>query len=251
MDCPCSLRCGSRPWARVLQPRASREQEAEPCVVVLMGERIARAQSGHSCDVLQPRPAVSLPWTRAPCQLGWGRPHCPWQLSAQDWRHMPSARPLLPPFSTSSGSRKRGARAAVPVRVHVPGRAPARRSAPRTLQAPGPGEARVCRARSRVTAWVLREPQRSSGEEAQALAREAPAVALCAAVCAVCAPGGCRGRVFGAVGPVCVFSIMKVNQKEKRAISRGVSVCIGHWSGNVFQPLALYSDRWCDGLDAI
>lgn len=160
---------------------------------------------------------------------------------------MPSARPLLPPFSTSSGSRKRGARAAVPVRVHVPGRAP--------LQAPGPGEARVrrpvCRARRRVTAWVLREPQRSSGEEAQALAREAPAVALCAAVCAVCAPGGCRGRVFGAVGPVCVFSIMKVNQKEKRAISRGVSVCVGHWSGNVFQPLALYSDRWCDGLDAI
>lgn len=42
-------------------------------------------------------------------------------------------------------------------------------------------------------------------------------MALCAAVCAVCAvcaPGGCRGRVFGAVGPVCVFSIMKVNQKE-------------------------------------
>lgn len=91
VDCPCSLRCGSRPWARVLQPRASREQEAEPCVVVLMGERIARAQSGHSCDVLQPRAAVSLPWTRAPCQLGWGRPHCPRQLSAQDWRHMPSA----------------------------------------------------------------------------------------------------------------------------------------------------------------
>lgn len=149
---------------------------------------------------------------------------------------MPSARPLLPPFSTSSGSRKRGARAAVPVRVHVPGRAP--------LQAPGPGEARVrrpvCRARRRVTAWVLREPQRRSGEEAQALAREAPAVALCAAVCAVCAPGGCRGRVFGAVGPVCVFSIMKVNQKENVQF-QGVSQSALVIGPGMFFSLLLYT----------
>lgn len=141
--------------------------------------------------------------------------------------------PLLPPFSTSSGSWKRGARAAVPVRVHVPGRAP--------LQAPGPGEARVrrpvCRARSRVTAWVLREPQRSSGEEAQALAREAPAVALCAGRLRRLRPGGLqRPGLRGCGSCMCVFNY-ESEPEGKRAISRGVSVCIGHWSGNVFQPL--------------
>lgn len=48
-------------------------------------------------------------------------------------------------------------------------------------------------------------------EEPKAFAREAPAVALCAGRLR---PGSCRGRVFEAGGPGCVFSIMKVNQKE-------------------------------------
>lgn len=87
---------------------------------------------------------------------------------------------------------------------------------------------------------MLREPQRRSGEEAQALAREAPAVALCAAVCAVCAPGGCRGRVFGAVGPVCVFSIMKVNQKENVQF-QGVSQSALVIGPGMFFSLLLYT----------